>query len=62
MVHGQRRNQLILKRPKGKHDKNAYQDMYRDVYFSDDWDEKEGESPWESAYEDEKYAANPSVV
>ncbi|KAL7525437.1 hypothetical protein ACHAXR_001005, partial [Thalassiosira sp. AJA248-18] len=41
--------------------KDAYIDMYRCMHFSDDWDEEDGEVPWESVYGDEKYEPSPQV-
>ncbi|KAL7527968.1 hypothetical protein ACHAXR_007787 [Thalassiosira sp. AJA248-18] len=41
--------------------KDAYIDMYRCMHFSDDWEEEDGEVPWESIYADEKYEPSPQV-
>ena len=41
--------------------KNAYEDMYRCMHFSDNWDEKDGAPAWETVYDDEKYGASENV-
>jgi hypothetical protein len=44
--------------------KNAYQDMYRCMHFSNDWEEDEdgnGETYWEERYDDPKFEPSPDV-
>ncbi|KAL7527926.1 hypothetical protein ACHAXR_002197 [Thalassiosira sp. AJA248-18] len=41
--------------------KDAYTDMYRCMHFSDDWDEEDGDIPWENVYADVKYEPSPDV-